>query len=215
MADITKLGKLLKGLATKADEADLLEKAKKIEENVADSERRISEWAKEKGLPYREKTTPYAEGPPATDYDPSGKLYSPAEESLKKEKQGWLDEVEKAKKSTPGDTNVLGIGAGAAGIAALSEENEDFISKLKRGLKEKYSELEDWERRGREARAEERRRIDKEFLGTNYDERGSEFGMSPEEYDQLIQDIGMSSPAMGAAKALKAAPDLVKFLKKK
>lgn len=101
-------------------------------------------------------------------------------------------------------TNVMA----AAGLpmAAKNDSEEGFLPKFKKKMSEAYDSTiksaEDYVR-------EQKNR--KSWLNPNPEDRGKSLGISPEEYDQLIQDIGMSSPAMGTSKGM---DKLIKLLGK-
>ncbi|MCO7010514.1 hypothetical protein, partial [Pseudomonas aeruginosa] len=103
-----------------------------------------------------------------------------------------------------------------AAPAAMEEEDNGFVSKLKKAMADKYEEYgeavadkynkaSDWADLLAEEQKRKRQQTQKEFDMKE---------LSPE-YEQLIEDMSMSSPAIGIGKAVKATPELLKQLLKK
>lgn len=96
-----------------------------------------------------------------------------------------------------------------AAPAAMEEEDNSFVSKLKKAMADKYEQYgeavadkynkaSDWAELLKQKQDERMKK-----LNPDWETRGSSFGMTPEEYDSMVQDMGMSSPAMGITKAVK------------
>lgn len=171
-----------------------------------DSEKRIKEWAKEKGLPYREKN-PEDYIKPEIPFDPKAK-----ERRIDKNSGTLRDIVDK-------NEPTIVSGGLAGGSMAMDEENNnnnDFVQRLKKALSDKYEEygekagstynkMEDW---AELLKQEQRQKTE---------ETRKRFGMEPmtEEEQQLIEDIGMSSPSVGITKAVKKlGPEVGRFIHK-
>jgi protein-tyrosine-phosphatase len=186
----------------KVPEATIVDRLQK----EMDAENRIKEWAKEKGLPYREKN-PEDYIKPEIPFDPGAK------ERKVDRNSGTLRDIKDRNEPTIVSGGLVG------GSMAMDEENgsnNDFVQRLKKALSDKYEEygekagsaynkMEDWAELLKQKQKEESNKTRKRF------------GMEPmtEEEQQLIEDIGMSSPAMGITRAVKElGPEVGKFINK-
>lgn len=166
-----------------------------------DTEKKVKEWAEKKGLPYREKN-PEDYIKPEMPFDPLSK-----ERKVDINSGTLRDIVEKNEPTT--------LSGALAGGIAMNQNDNDFMQRLKKALSDKYEEygekagsaynkMEDW------ANLLEQKQ--KQQL----EDTQKRFGMEPlpEEQQQLIDDIAMSSPGMGMTKAVKKlGPELLKKLK--
>ena len=123
--------------------SNLENKAKQIEEGIADTERQVAEWAKKKGLPYRE-TSDVPMEKSEIPFDPKAKQYSPSKEILDAEKNAWIKETEDAKKI--GEGTQLGTMIAAPAVLSRDDsESENFLSKFKSKMSEAYDDYKNWE----------------------------------------------------------------------
>lgn len=225
MANFLKLFK--KGMQA----SDLAEKAKQIEQGIADTEQQVAEWAKKKGLPYRQPAeVPFEKS--EVPFDPAAKQRSPSKEIMDAEKDAWIKETEDAKKIGEGTNVSAAIAAPAMMAGEESEDSPNFLEKFKNKMGEAYEGYKNWEkensfetrtRRQMESSPEYKQNMKRlleehpnktlEDIKEMAERETSPFGMTIEEQKQLTEDIAMSSPAMGITKATKAiSPGLIKKL---
>jgi len=105
-----------------------------------------------------------------------------------------------------GEETIPSYAAAAIPVVTSEESGEGFLPKFRKKMSDAYeSTIKSAEDYVKEQKNK------KSWLNPEPEERGKSMGMSPEEYDQLIQDMAMSSPAMGTTKGL---DKLMKFLGK-
>lgn len=227
MANFLKL--LKKGLKA----SDLEEKGKLIKQGIADTEQQVAEWAKKKGLPYRETSdVPFEKS--EVPFDPAAKQRSPSKEILDEEKNAWIKETEDAKKIGEGTNVSAAIAAPAMMVGEESEDSPNFLEKFKNKMGEAYESYKNWEKEN-SPEADMRRHIESnpkykqnmkrlleehpnktlEDIKEMAERETSLFGRTIEEQRQMMEDIAMSSPAMGITKAVKVlGPQVGKLINK-
>lgn len=168
-----------------------------------DTEKKIKEWAEKKGLPYREKNSENYINP-EKPFDPMSK-----ERKVDRESGTLRDIVDK------NEPTIVSGGLIGGGMA-MDQNDNDFMKRLKKALSDKYEEygekagdaynkMEDWTNLLEQKQKQQ------------LEDTQKRFGMEPlsEEQQQLIDDIAMSSPAMGITKAVKVfGPEVGKFINK-
>lgn len=184
---------LLKAVSPRIEEALLSSKAAKIEKNVADTEAKVAEWAKKKGLPYR-KTSDIPIEKSEIPFDPNAKQTTVKD--ILKEKEEVTELADPSKLNA-----IMGVGA----IPMVSQENKEsnMYEKLKNALSSGLQSVKDYNERTQK-KAEEGYKA---------------MGVEPldEDLKDLAMQAGFASPSLGLGAATeKAGPELLRqFLKSK